>query len=541
MAPDAIEGARTRQRVPERLDPLAALCTVGGVIQSQASATLPGRVAALIEATRELAERFVARGHELYLVGGSVRDAVFGNPAERANRASREAARGQEGGSHDEEGRAVDGAEQRGDLDLATSAPPDETERIVRDWADAVWLQGKRFGTVACSKAGRRYEITTFRAERYQPHSRKPEVRFGRSIEEDLARRDFTVNAMALRLPDPLLVDPFGGLEDLARRRLRTPLDPAQAFEDDPLRMLRATRFVATLGFEPVPELVAAMRAMAPRLEVVSAERIRDELSRLLVAPRPSPGLWLVVRTGLAEWFLPELPALALEQDPIHRHKDVLAHTIAVVDRTGPDLVVRLAALLHDIGKPATRAYGPEGVTFHHHDVVGARMARTRLEALRYPGDVVDAVTRLVELHLRFHTYRFGWTDRAVRRYVRDAGSLLERLNELIRADCTTRNPAKARALARRMDELERRIRELAEQEALDAIRPDLDGHQVMALLGVPPGLIVGEALAFLLELRMEEGPLGEDEARRRLLAWWETRQAGQEAAPGSSMKRSTS
>jgi len=413
------------------------------------------------------------------------------------------------------------------DLDLTTDAPPDEVERIVKGWADAVWLQGKRFGTVGCSQGGLRYEITTHRADVYQPDSRKPEVSFGDSIEGDLARRDFTVNALALRLPDLELIDPFDGLADLAGGRLRTPQAPEISFADDPLRMLRAGRFIAGLGLEPAPELVVAVRAMHERLSIVSAERVRDELDKLLVVAKPSPGLWFLVETGLAGEFLPELPGLALEQDPIHRHKDVLAHTLAVVDKTSPDRLLRLAALLHDIGKPRTRAFGPGGVTFHHHEVVGARMTRARLTALRYPHEDVEIVTKLVELHLRFHTYRLGWTDRAVRRYVRDAGPLLEQLNELTRSDCTTRNAARARALALRMDELERRIDELRAQEEIDAIRPELDGRQVMALLGVAPGPVVGDALDFLLELRLDEGPLGDDEARRRLEAWWAERRPG--------------
>ena len=325
-------------------------------------------------------------------------------------------------------------------------------------WADAVWTQGKRFGTIACLRAGQKYEITTHRAEAYHPDSRKPEVAFGDSIEDDLSRRDFTVNAMALRLPDLELIDPFGGLVDLAERRLRTPLDPEVSFADDPLRMLRAARFMARLDLEPTADLVAAVAAGHHRLSIVSAERIRDELDKIMVVPVPSVALWFIVRTGLAEDFLPELPGLAVEQDPIHRHKDVLAHTLAVVDKTSPDRLLRLAALFHDVGKPSTRAFVDGGVTFHHHEVVGARMTRKRMQALRYPNDEVDTVTELVNLHLRFHTYRLGWTDRAVRRYVRDAGPLLDQLNELTRCDCTTRNAAKARALDRRMDELEARI-----------------------------------------------------------------------------------
>jgi len=458
---------------------------------------IPDRFQPLVQATADLARRFDEAGHRLYVVGGSVRDAFAG-----------------------------DAAPGEQDVDLTTDALPDEVERLVKGWADAVWVQGKRFGTVGLKKGGRVFEITTHRAEVYVPDSRKPEVSFGDSVEVDLSRRDFTVNAMALRLPDLELVDPFDGLADLAAHRLRTPLAPERSFADDPLRMLRAARFMAGFGLEPVPEIPAAVTAMHDRLSIVSAERIRDELDKLLVVDKPSPGLWFVVETGLAAEFLPELPGLALEQDPIHRHKDVLAHTLAVVDKTGPDRLLRLAALLHDVGKPRTRAFGPGGVTFHHHEVVGARMTRDRLTALRYPHDDVQVVTKLVELHLRFHTYRLGWTDRAVRRYVRDAGPLLDRLNELTRSDCTTRNAARARALERRMDELERRIEELRAQEELDSVRPELDGRQVMEHLGVPPGPVVGEALELLLELRLDEGPLGEEEAYRRLDEWWEKRQS---------------
>jgi poly(A) polymerase len=454
----------------------------------------------LVDATADLSDRFHQAGHRLYLVGGSVRDAIVGEVGA------------------DESDTAGD---SEGDLDFTTDARPDTIERLVAGWADAVWTQGKRFGTVACRRGARTYEITTHRAEVYRPDSRQPDVVFGDEVEADLSRRDFTINAMALRLPELELIDPFGGLSDLSARCLRTPLDPEVSFGDDPLRMLRAARFVAKLDLEPVPELVEAVRTGRGRLAIVSAERIRDELNKIVMLTVPSVALWFVVRTGLAEEFIPELPALALEQDPVHRHKDVLAHTLAVVDKTGRDRLLRLAALFHDVGKPKTRAFADGGVTFHHHEVVGARMTRHRMQSLRYPGDEVDVVTELVNLHLRFHTYRLGWTDRAVRRYVRDAGPLLDRLNELTRCDCTTRNPNKARALARRMDELEARIAELRKQEELDAIRPDLDGTQVMDELGLSPGRDVGRALAYLLDLRMEEGPLGEEEARKRLAAWW--------------------
>ncbi len=443
--------------------------------------------------TQDLAARLRARGHRSYLVGGSVRDALLDRDIV--------------------------------DIDIATDARPDAIESIVRPWADAVWLQGQRFGTVGCEKGGDRFEITTFRADVYRPESRKPEVTFSDDIETDLSRRDFTVNTMAIALDDPtgdgkLLVDPFDGLADLAVRRLRTPLAPEISFEDDPLRMLRAARFVTTLGFEPDAALVDAIEQMHERLKIVSAERVRDELSKLIVADDPAPALWLSSRTGLSQEFLPELNAMQLEQDPIHRHKDVLAHTIAVVGKTAPRLRIRLAALLHDVGKPRTRGYGPQGVTFHHHEVVGARMAHERMLALRFPSDLVDDVTKLVELHLRFHTYRMGWTDSAVRRYVRDAGPLLDDLNELTRCDCTTRDARKAAALSRRMDELEERIAELREREELARIRPALDGNRVMKFLGVAPGPVVGEALEFLLELRLEEGPMTDDEAYERLAAW---------------------
>jgi poly(A) polymerase len=467
---------------------------------------IPERFKPLVEATAEVAARFEAAGHRIYVVGGSVRDAFVADAS---------------GDQTVHPHGAATGAVPDTDYDLTTDARPDEVEALLQGWADAVWTQGKAFGTIGALKGAERFEVTTHRAEAYVPESRKPEVSFGDSIETDLSRRDFTVNAMALRLPTLELVDPFGGLEDLAATRLRTPLDPEVSFTDDPLRMLRAARFIAGFGLEPDAALVDAVKALCERLAIVSAERVRDEINKLLVVKTPSTGLWFLVDTGLADAFLPELPALALEQDPIHRHKDVLAHTLAVVDKTSPDRLLRLAALLHDIGKPRTRAFAGGGVTFHHHEVVGARMARDRLNALRYPKDELDIVVRLVELHLRFHTYKLGWTDKAVRRYVRDAGDLLDRLNELTRCDCTTRNAARARALEQRMDELERRITELRDQEELDAIRPDLDGRRVMEHLGVAPGPVVGEALEFLLELRLDEGPLGEEEALRRLDAWW--------------------
>jgi poly(A) polymerase len=453
---------------------------------------IPPRLRPLLDRgspVQQLAERLRTSGHQCYLVGGTVRDALLDHP-------------------HD-------------DVDIATSARPDAVEAIVRGWADDVWLQGQRFGTVGARVGKTRLEITTFRAEVYRPESRKPEVAFADDVETDLSRRDFTVNAMALELPEPRLLDPFDGATDLAERRLRTPLAPEVSFLDDPLRMLRACRFVAAFGLVPEAAVVAAIEQLHPRMEIVSAERIRDELNKLLVVEDPSAGLWLLTRTGLSDEFLPELNAMRLEQDPIHRHKDVLAHTIAVVSNTNREpLRVRLAALLHDIGKPKTRSIGPGGVTFHHHEVVGARMAEERLRALRYPSAMVDDVTRLVYLHLRIHTYSMGWTDRAVRRYARDAGPLLDDLNHLVRCDCTTRNQARARALQRRMDELEARIEVLREQEELERIRPPLDGRQVMAFLGIPPSRLVGEALDFLLEARLDEGPIDEADAYERLRAW---------------------
>jgi len=477
-------------RVPDplRTAAYASRTTLGGVF--------PERLRPLVQATADLSGRFRSAGHTLYLVGGSVRDAIIAGEDPSAS-----------DGDHD--------------LDFTTDARPDDIESVVTGWADAVWTQGKRFGTIGCRRGDQIYEITTHRAEAYRPDSRKPEVAFGDDLETDLARRDFTINAMALRLPELDLIDPFDGLADLSVHRLRTPLGPDESFADDPLRMLRAARFIAKLDLEPDPALVEAVRAGHHRLSIVSAERIRDELDKIMVVPAPSVALWFVVRTGLADEFIPELPGLALEQDPIHRHKDVLAHTLAVVDKTSPDRLLRLAALFHDVGKPKTRAFVDGGVTFHHHEVVGARMTRHRMQALRYSNEDVDVVTELVNLHLRFHTYRLGWTDRAVRRYVRDAGPLLDRLNELTRCDCTTRNANKARALGRRMDELEARIDELRQQEEIDAIRPDLDGSQVMDHLGLKPGRDVGRALTYLLELRMDEGPLGEQEARARLSEWW--------------------
>jgi poly(A) polymerase len=446
---------------------------------------------------KELGDRFQAAGHELYLVGGVVRDLVMG--------------------------RLVPDA----DADFATDASPAETSRILRGWAEAQYLVGVRFGTVGARRRGRTLEITTFREERYPEDERKPAVTFAKDIETDLSRRDFSINAMAIRLPDGQFVDPFEGVKDLAAKRLDTPLGPEIAFSDDPLRMLRAARFVSQLGVVPAPRVIEAIRRMRERLRIVSAERIREELDKLLLGEGPAKGLGLLVDTGLSDEFLPELSALRMEQDPVQRHKDVLRHTFAVVERCEPDVVLRLAALLHDVGKPATRRITPEGVSFHHHEVVGARMAEERARALRYPNAVVDDVRKLVELHLRFHGYGEGWTDAAVRRYVHDAGHLLDKLNQLTRADVTTRDPRRADRFATLQDDLEERIARLAEQENLEAMRPPLDGRQVMERLDIPPGPVVGEALAFLMEVRMERGEIPEDEASRLLEEWAKERGIG--------------
>ncbi len=436
----------------------------------------------------QLAPRFTESGHQLYLVGGSVRDAFLERPVE--------------------------------DYDFATDARPEQIAGILEAWADAVYTVGAAFGTVAAIKGGRTVEVTTFRDEIYRDDSRKPRVTFSDRIEDDLARRDFTVNSIALPLMAMEPVDPYGGLADLAAGRLRTPVDPKVSFSDDPLRMLRLFRFQASLGFEADPEALAAVGSMADRLEIVSAERIRDELSKLLIAPAPGAALNGVVSSGLAAYFLPELPALAMEQDPHHRHKDVLAHTFAVVDKASPDLILRLAALFHDIGKPDTRQFGPDGVSFHHHEVVGARMTRRRLGALRYPKEVIDDVSQLVFLHLRPHTLKMGWTDSAVRRYVRDAGPLLGYLNELVRCDVTTANPRREKEITNRIGELETRIEVLSEQEELAALRAPIDGHQVMEYLAIPPGRMVGDIMDLLLERRIDDGPYS-DEAAYALVREW--------------------
>ncbi|WP_300640262.1 CCA tRNA nucleotidyltransferase [Nocardioides sp.] len=451
----------------------------------------------------ELGRRFADAGHELALVGGPVRDAMLGR--------------------------------HHHDLDFTTSARPEQTERLLHGWADALWDVGRDFGTIGCRLGDWQVEITTYRAEAYDPTSRKPEVSYGDDLVGDLGRRDFTVNAMAVRLPSREIEDPYGGVVDLAHRVIRTPGTPEDSFSDDPLRMMRAARFAAQLGFEVDPGVVAAMTAMAERIDIISAERVRDELVKLVCAPWPRRGLALLVETGLAQRVLPELPALALERDEHHRHKDVYEHTLTVLEQAidledrlggGPDFVSRFAALMHDVGKPRTRRFLDDGtVTFHHHDVVGAKLTRKRMKALRFSNDEIDAVSSLVELHLRFHGYGSGeWTDSAVRRYVRDAGDQLERLHVLTRADCTTRNKRKADRLRRTYDDLEARIAVLAEQEELAAMRPDLDGNQIMEVLGLGPGREVGEAYRHLLELRMDHGPLGEERATEELRSWWAAR-----------------
>ena len=453
----------------------------------------PERLRPVLGETRPLADAFAASGRRLYLVGGVVRDLVLGADMDAA------------------------------DLDFTTDATPDQIKRLVGPMADALWTQGERFGTIGAKVGDRTFEITTHRAEAYRPDSRKPDVAFGTDVTEDLARRDFTINAMALDLTasEPQLIDPHGGLEDLLARRLRTPLGPDVSFSDDPLRMMRGARFVARFDLEPAPELVSAIHTMADRLEIVSRERIRDELDKLMVVPDPSAGLWFLVDHGISAMVLPELAEMRVAQDPIHRHKDVLTHTIAVAAKTSPNLVVRLAALFHDVGKPKTRSIGSSGVSFHHHEVVGARMTRDRMRALKYSNQMVDDVSHLVYLHLRFHTYQMGWTDAAVRRFVRDAGPLLDELIELTRCDCTTRNQRKADQLSRRMDELEERIAQVRLSEELSSMRPDLNGADVMAHLGVAPGPVVGRAMAFLLEVRLEEGPLERVGVLERLDAWW--------------------
>ena len=466
--------------------------------QPAPSLGVPVEPTGMRELVDELGERFTAAGEQIALVGGPVRDAMLGR--------------------------------LHNDLDFTTSARPETTEKLLSGWADAIWDMGRSFGTIGCRKGDWTVEVTTYRSDAYDATSRKPEVEYGDSLEGDLHRRDFTVNAMAMTLPGRALVDPYGGRTDLARGVLRTPGTPGDSFSDDPLRMLRAARFAAQLDFEVDPAVVAAMTDMADRIKIVSAERVRDELVKLLMSAHPRRGLTLLVGTGLAERVLPELPALALERDEHHRHKDVYEHTLTVLEQAiaqedrlgGPDFTVRFASLMHDVGKPQTRRFVDDGtVTFHHHDVVGAKLTRKRMQALRFSKDEIDAVSTLVELHLRFHGYGSGeWTDSAVRRYVRDAGDQLERLHILTRADCTTRNQRKAARLQRTYDDLEARIARLSAEEELASIRPDLDGNQIMEILGVGPGREVGAAYRFLLELRLDNGPMSYDDAKAALLEW---------------------
>ena len=473
---------------------------------SQAGLSAAGELAlaSLVERAplaSSLAAVFKERGFTLALVGGPVRDALLGRLGN--------------------------------DLDFTTSAPPLESKKILQKWADNVWDTGIEFGTVAAKRGETTVEVTTYRSDSYSQESRKPEVNFGTSIEGDLSRRDFTVNSMALELTGatPQFIDPFGGLVDLAKKTLRTPGKPEDSFSDDPLRMLRAARFASQLNFEISPDVLDAMKAMTDRLAIISAERIRDEMTKLLMSNNPRIGITILVDTGLAATFIPEIPQLRLEVDEHHHHKDVYEHSITVLEQAialedrlgGPNLIIRLAALLHDIGKPKTRALIPGGgVSFHHHEVVGARLAKSRLKTLRYSGEIIDDVETLIALHLRFHGYGDGeWTDSAVRRYVRDAGPLLDHLHVLTRADCTTRNARKAARLAATYDGLEDRIAVLMEEEELSKIRPDLDGGEVMQLLNLKPGAMVGKALDYLLELRMDQGPLGKERATELLHQWW--------------------
>ncbi len=457
------------------------------------------RLQRVIDLVAPVAAAFRDAGFELYAVGGCIRDAFL-----------------------DIESRSPD-------IDLTTNARPDDIERLLAPLCAATWDMGRNFGTLGGRLKGSDtiVEITTFRREIYRDDSRKPEVTFGDTLSDDLVRRDFTVNAMAFDVITPGLIDPTGGASDLNAQLLRAPMDPVVLFSEDPLRMLRAARFAARFKFTLDPALEAAATELAERLTIVSPERIRGELDLLLVTDDPTPGLDFITRTGLATYFLPELPSLALEQDPVHRHKDVLSHTFAVVAKaTASDLTLRLACLFHDIGKPKTRAFTDGGVTFHGHDHVGARMTRKRMAALHYSQEMIDDVSKLVEMHLRFHTYQMGWTDSAVRRYVRDAGHLLSRLNELTRCDCTTRNKRKAEELSKRMDSLEARIEQLRQQEDLDAQRPALDGVQIMELLEIGPSRAVGEALDFLMQIRLDEGEIEPADAARRLREWWITRQS---------------
>ena len=454
----------------------------------------------------ELAKRFDSANFTLALVGGSVRDALLGRLGN--------------------------------DLDFTTNARPDEIKKILKTFAEDIWEVGIKFGTIAARKGDTAIEITTYRSERYQSDSRNPEVEFGEKIEGDLSRRDFTINAMAIELTgkEPQFIDPHGGVTDLLKKEIRTPGSPEDSFNDDPLRMLRAARFAAQLGFTINKSVLEAMATLADRLSIISAERIRDEFIKIMLSSNPRVGITTLVDTGLCEKFLPEIPKLRLEIDEHHHHKDVYEHTLTVVEQSmsleervdGPNLVLRLAALMHDVGKPKTRALiAGGGVSFHHHEVVGSRMTKERLRQLRFDHEIVNSVAKLVFLHLRFHGYGGGeWTDSAVRRYVRDAGELLQLLHVLTRADCTTRNQKKAEQLATNYDHLESRISALMEEEELLKIRPDLDGHQIMEILNVPAGPLVGKAYEFLLELRIEEGPLGEERAKDELLKWWSDNQS---------------
>ena len=454
----------------------------------------------------ELAEKFAKAGFTLALVGGSVRDAILGRLGN--------------------------------DLDFTTNARPDETKSIIKKDADSLWETGREFGTIAAQFGDVTVEITTYRSEKYETQTRNPEVIFGDNIDGDLLRRDFTVNAMALELTTtpPKFIDNYDGVNDLARKVLRTPGTPENSFSDDPLRMMRAARFASQLGFDVDPAIINAIKEMAGRIEIISAERVRDELVKLIMSENPRIGIALLVDTGLADYVLPEIPKLKLEIDEHHHHKDVYEHTLKVLEQAisleerlgGPNLVIRLAALLHDIGKPKTRELIPGGgVSFHHHEVVGARMAKERLKTLRFSNDVIDDVSSLVFLHLRFHGYGTGeWTDSAVRRYIRDAEHQLNHLHVLTRADCTTRNQRKAESLAKTYDSLEERILKLMEEEELEKIRPDLDGLEIMAILGISPSPIVGRAYQYLLDLRMDRGPLGPEVAKAELLKWWSENQS---------------
>ena len=464
-------------------------------------------LAALVERAplaSSLAQAFASQGYRLALVGGPVRDAILGRLGN--------------------------------DLDFTTNALPQISKKILAQWADNTWDTGIAFGTVAGKRGDTTVEVTTYRHEKYDLDSRKPEVEYGDSIEGDLSRRDFTVNSMALELTTekPEFIDPFNGLSDLAKKVLRTPVSAEQSFSDDPLRMMRAARFASQLDFTISEDVLAAMQAMAPRIEIISAERVRDEFTKLLLSSHPTKGITILVESGLASLVIPEIPKLRLEVDEHHHHKDVYEHSLTVLEQAiaqedrlgGPNLVIRLAAILHDIGKPKTRNLIPGGgVSFHHHEIVGARLTKNRLKALKYDNQTIEEVETLVALHLRFHGYGDGeWTDSAVRRYVRDAGDLLIHLHILTRADCTTRNQRKAERLARIYDDLEERIGTLAEEEELSKIRPDLDGAEVMKLLDLKPSRVIGEALDHLLELRMEHGPLGHDRAVEELMVWWKAR-----------------